>query len=567
MKSKLMAGTATAALSLALCSHAASAATLDDVMQRLDKLEKENSELKQEVNQLRGKKAAAPAPAPVAAAPAPAATPQDFKGNPVYHGAVAATPAPKPFLSVGGQPIITKAPGGWWVDNTTVTLYGHVDVSGDLFNPSVYDQGTKFGIASNSSYFGIRARHNLAPYGYDGYAFLAQFESQVDVASSPTEKAAFGTRDSYVGIEGPYGTIKAGKSDTPYKKATAAFDPFASTIADYNSIIGNTGGDNRAEFDWRMNHAVWYESPIWKGFQFSALVSPGQNYAPDNSDYSYGDLFNCNGAGARGSGSNFPNSSGALPGNIGGNGCTDGSFGNAYSAAATYKNGPLTLIAAGELHEGVNRHGDDGLEPAFIGTPLFAPIFLPNGQQVMTGVANEWAAKVGGGYQIKDGLGPLQLYAMYEWIRRDVPAAFEPFNERSKDDFYASATQRIGDHWQISAAYTRAGNTPGAPACLSLNNVNAPVACASPGPIIQLGQYQQNQFSEVANQYSAGVRYWFTNWASVYLVGTYLQQGMGAHYCLGASGHGYQVCSRDQFNDTIGGAALKAVSTGLTLDF
>jgi predicted porin len=387
MKSKLMAGTATAALSLALCSHAASAATLDDVMQRLDKLEKENSELKQEVNQLRTKKATAPAPAPVAAAPAPAATAAEFKGNPVLHGAVAATPAPKPFLSIGGQPIITKAPGGWWVDNTTVTLYGHVDVSGDLFNPSVYDQGTKFGIASNSSYFGIRARHNLAPYGYDGYAFLAQFESQVDVASSPTEKAAFGTRDSFVGIEGPYGTIKAGKADTPYKKATAAFDPFANTVADYNSLMGNTGGDNRAEFDWRMNHAVWYESPIWKGFQFSAMVSPGQNYAPDNSDYAYGDLFQCNGASARGSGSNFPNSGGALPGNIGGNGCTDGSFGNAYSAAATYKNGPLTLIAAAELHEGVNRHADDGLEPG----PFLAPVFLLDSRydQVFPRIARE----------------------------------------------------------------------------------------------------------------------------------------------------------------------------------
>src|SRR5580700_6301232 len=94
MKSKLMAGTATAALSLALCSHSASAATLDDVMQRLDKLEKENSELKQEVNQLRTKKA--PAATPVAVAPAPApTTPENFKGNPVYHGAVAATPAPK----------------------------------------------------------------------------------------------------------------------------------------------------------------------------------------------------------------------------------------------------------------------------------------------------------------------------------------------------------------------------------------------------------------------------------------------------------------------------------------
>src|ERR1700734_3728947 len=549
MKSKLMAGTATATLALALCSHAASAATLDDVMQRLDKLEKENSQLKQEVNQLRTRKAPAATPVAVAPAPAPAATPAEFKGNPVLHGAVAATPAPRPpFLSVGGQPIITKAPGGWWVDNTTVTLYGHLDVSGDLFNPSVFDQGTKFGIASNSSYFGIRARHNLAPYGYDGYAVVAQIESQVDVAAAPTEKAAFGTRDSFVGIEGPYGTIKAGKADTPYKKATAAFDPFANTVADYNSLMGNTGGDNRAEFDWRMDHAVWYESPIWKGFQFSAMVSPGQNYAPDNSDYSYGDLFDCNGASARGSGSNFPNSSGALPGNIGGNGCTDGSFGNAYSAAATYKNGPLSLIAAAELHEGVNRHADDGLEPG----PFFAPVFLADGSQVFTGVANEWAAKLGGGYQIQDGLGPLQLYAMYEWIRRDVPAAFEIFNERSKDDFYASATQRIGDHWQVSASYTHAGNTPGAPACLTLNNVNAPAGCVSPGPIIQLGQYQQNAFSEVANQYSAGVRYWFTNWASVYVVGTYLQQGMGAHYCLGASGHGYQVCSRDQFNDKIG---------------
>ena len=110
MKSKLMAGTATAALSLALCSHAASAATLDDVMQRLDRLEKENSQLRQEVNQLRIKKTTAPAPVAAVSGPVPAATPEEFKGNPVLHGAVAATPAPKPFLSIGGQPIITKAP-------------------------------------------------------------------------------------------------------------------------------------------------------------------------------------------------------------------------------------------------------------------------------------------------------------------------------------------------------------------------------------------------------------------------------------------------------------------------
>ena len=83
--------------------------------------------------------------------------------------------------------------------------------------------------------------------------------------------------------------------------------------------------------------------PIFNGFQFSALISPGQNYAKDNSDYAYGDYFQCSGSSApcqrR---SNFPGTGGAVNGNIGGNGCTDGSYGNAYSAALNYKNGPFT---------------------------------------------------------------------------------------------------------------------------------------------------------------------------------------------------------------------------------
>ncbi len=247
-------------------------------------------------------------------------------------------------------------------------------------------------------------------------------------------------------------------------------DPFSRTLGDYNSIMGNTGGDNRAEFDWRMDHAVWYELPIFNGFQFSALFSPGQNYSEDNSDYAYGDYFQCNGASARGSGSNFPNTSGAVPGNIGGNGCTDGSYGNAYSAALTYKNGPFTAIAAYELHESVNRHGDDGLEPG-----LIAPVFLADGSQVFTGVHNEWAAKIGGGYHFNDGIGDLQLNAFYEWMRREVTPIEQPFNERSRDGVFASATQCIGK-WALSASYAHAFKTPGNPAMLSVND---PVPCAA----------------------------------------------------------------------------------------
>jgi len=399
----------------------------------------------------------------------------------------------------------------------------------------------------------VRARHNLAPYGYEGYSIVAQFESQVDVASAPTERAAFGTRDSFVGMEGPWGAIKAGKSDTPYKKATAAFDPFANTIADYNSIMGNTGGDNRAEFDWRMSHSIWYESPIWNGFQFSVLASPGQNYAQDNSDYSYGDYFQCNGASTRGSGSNFPGTGGAVPGNIGGQGCTDGSFGDAYSVAGTYKNGPWTAMAAYELHMGVNRQGDD--DAVLTGG---APIFLPDGVSIVkTGVHNEWAAKVGGGYRFADPWGDLQLYAYYEWLRRDVTPDQQPFNERSRDGVFASATQYVGN-WSFSASYAHAFKTNGDPATFSPND---------PAQIAAGVALQGNQFDNSASMYALGTRYRFNQWASVYLVGAVLSQGQAAHYCLGPSGHGYALCGRDAANDVIGGATLSAVSTGLTFDF
>ncbi len=551
IRNTFLSGTAFAVLNLAL-NHGASAATLDDVLARLDRLEqsnqklaKENAGLRERLQKVEGSRGS-PAAATPAAQTGPAVHASEKQGNPVQHGAVASTPAPSGGLvMMGGTPLITKG-GHGWIDNTTVTLYGHLDVSGDLFNPSVFDQGTKFGIASNSSYFGVRVRHNLSPYGWEGYSIVAQIESQVDVSASPNERAAFGTRDTYLGMEGPWGAIKAGKSDSPYKRATAPFDPFASTLGDYNSIIGNTGGDNRAEFDWRMNNAVWYESPIVSGFQFMAMFAAGQNYAKDNSDYAYGS-YTCTGASIRGSGSGFP-----MIGIGQGSTCNDGSYGNAYSVALTYKNGPLTAIGAYEMHQGVNRVGDSG----------FA---LPDGTTTIVGVNNEWAAKAGIGYRIEDWFGPLQLYAMYESIRR--VGAIPAFNQRSKNDFFASATQMLGSHWSVSASWAHGSNSPGSPECLSLNNSNAGVACTSPGPLVQAGQYQGNVFSSTANQYALGAKYKFNDFASWYIVASELTQGPAAHYCLGASGHGYQVCSRDSQNDTIGGATIKAVTTGMTFDF
>jgi hypothetical protein len=156
----------------------------------------------------------------------------------------------------------------------------------------------------------------------------------------------------------------------------------------------------------------------------------------------------------------------------------------------------------------------------------------------------------------------LQLYAYYEWLRRDVSAAEQPFNERSRDGVFASATQFIGK-WSVSASYAHAFKTPGDPATFYPNN-EALVAAINAGTINPL---QGNLFDNSASQYAIGTRYRFSSWASWYAVASVLTQGPAAHYCLGASGHGYQVCTRDANNEVIGGQTIKAVTTGLTFDF
>jgi hypothetical protein len=70
-----------------------------------------------------------------------------------------------------------------------------------------------------------------------------------------------------------------------------------------------------------------------------------------------------------------------------------------------------------------------------------------------------------------------------------------------------------------------------------------------------------------ADQYAAGVKYHFSPFVSWYLVGSYLRNGPGAHYCMGVSGHGHGVCGRDANNNVVAGDKAKVVTTGMTFDF
>ena len=339
------------------------------------------------------------------------------------------------------------------------TVYGRVNVSVDVgnqelktapcitvsVNPCDPPQGnTRWlpDVASNLSRLGVRGYYDLSGREYQA---VFQLEAQVDVAATPGSKpngsndtinpantavtGALASRNSYVGISTPFGALKLGKNDTPYKTVTADFDFLADTPADYNSIMGNTGGDNRAEFDARMPHALWYESPQVYGLRLNALWSPGQNRFEDNIGYAIGENV-CAG------------------GNAGP--CNDGSFGDAYSISAEWAGFGFKLIASHEMHRKTNRTGDAGGGPAGNG---------------VVGTADEYAWKLGAKYTFEP-TGTTVAGIFEEMRRNDVP----DFNERQRDGYFLSALQKLGPNDEVMASWAHANNTPGDPGTGPIEN-------------------------------------------------------------------------------------------------
>ena len=331
-------------------------------------------------------------------------------------------------------------------------VYGRVNVSVDVgnqelntapcitaaVNPCAPPQGNIRwlpDVASNLSRLGVRGYYDLS--GRD-YQAVFQLEAQVDVAATPGSKpngsndtinpantavtGALASRNSYVGVSTPFGALKLGKNDTPYKTVTADFDFLADTPADYNSIMGNTGGDNRTEFDARLPHALWYESPNVLGFRVNAIWSPGQNRFEDNIGYAIGENA-CAG------------------GNAGP--CNDGSFGDAYGFSAEWQGYGFKLIAAHEMHRKTNRTGDAGGGPAANG---------------VVGTADEYAWKFGAKYTFEP-TGTTVAGIFEEMRRNDVP----DFNERQRDGYFLSALQKLGPNDEVMAGWAHANNTPGDP--------------------------------------------------------------------------------------------------------
>jgi predicted porin len=431
-----------------------------------------------------------------------------------------------------------------------VTLYGHADVSldyqtngmaGYLHNGSPVTglNGWLSDVSSNLSFFGIKGERAIDK----DLKAVFQFETEVSVAATPgtsdqapdgtAQKASLGSRNSYVGLQSAkYGAIKLGKTDTPYKTSTGRLDPFASTPGDYNAIIGNSGGDNRAEFDMRLPHSIWYESPKMNGVSFNGLVSPGQNRSMGNGLYAQGEP-DCTGG----------NSSAGLNGNAGQpTTCNDGAFGTAYSAAVVYEAGPLYVTGAYELHKDVNRVGDEQIAGTI-------------------GIRNESAFKVGVQYAFPT---KTTVNFLVERLKRD--AITPALDERTHTATWLAITQGLTAYDDVNFGWAHAGRTPGQPdqgVEDKYGNMAVPGSSANG-----------------ANLFSVGYKHRFLDKRTTsYITFSRLTNEYWGHYSLGAGGHGLP--TRNYVGDKyIGGCqdggvcgppfagnTAQALSVGLTYDF
>lgn len=156
--------------------------------------------------------------------------------------------------------------------NAAPTVYGRLHVSIDKFDnggpDAVANQPDGINISSNTSRFGIKGSEDLG----DGLKGLYQVELGFNADETGSSSVnTFSQRNSYAGLAGNFGTVLAGRHDTPYKLATGSLDPFSETVGDYNTIIGNVNGSN--QFDLRVSNALAYVSPNWNGVSVIAAYS------------------------------------------------------------------------------------------------------------------------------------------------------------------------------------------------------------------------------------------------------------------------------------------------------
>ena len=128
------------------------------------------------------------------------------------------------------------------------------------------NKGTTTSIVDYGSRIGFRGHEQLT----DGLQAIWQLESNVNIGGG--EESTFGTRDSYIGLKGDFGTVKAGYQKTPLGDVSDKLDQW-----EYDSEYAGLKHFTRGNIATNRNVALTYETPNMGGFSAKAFVSPSNN--------------------------------------------------------------------------------------------------------------------------------------------------------------------------------------------------------------------------------------------------------------------------------------------------
>ena len=166
----------------------------------------------------------------------------------------------KVLLSAVVASTLSLAPYGFADGPIDGTIYGKVNVSVVTADNKSTDQ---WKLNSNASRLGVKGKTEIA----DGLYAVYKAEFEVCVDDGDCKGQTFAQRNIMGGIRGSFGTLWAGKHDTPTKLAQNKIDLF-------NDLEGDI--KNTFEGENRVSNMIAYTSPEMNGFATTLAMIPAE---------------------------------------------------------------------------------------------------------------------------------------------------------------------------------------------------------------------------------------------------------------------------------------------------
>ncbi len=175
---------------------------------------------------------------------------------------------------------LLAAPFAAQAQTANVTLYGRLNVTMEAVSGAKVDPNlpvtagpvnrTVYRVSSNSSRLGVKGAESLG----GGLSAIFQIESNV---SADTGGGLLASRDTYVGLQGSWGTFKIGNFLAPYDDIHPIFGnvPTLTTSILSTAALWAQGsqGKTNGGFDARLGNSIRYDMPNLKGFRGGVQIS------------------------------------------------------------------------------------------------------------------------------------------------------------------------------------------------------------------------------------------------------------------------------------------------------